>query len=567
MTRLSVRIGSAVMASLLVGACAGGGDGPGAPASPGTDPDPAQPGCEESFAGTFDAIQSVVFERRGCMQDACHGASASGGLDLRPEVAYRNLLNVPAVGGDMLRVEPGETSGSLLYRKLAEGTNPGSFAIPGAPMPSGLPPLSAAELELVRLWVYAGAPEEGVVLGTPQLVDACLPEPEPISIEPLPPPAPGEGVQFVMPSYLLPAGTELENCFAAYYDLRDQIPPEYLSPDDTRFRHFKMTMRQDPQSHHLIFFDSGIPLEDIHHPAFGGWACMGGERDGQACEPLDASSCGDGHCASVQQEALGACIGFGPPSRLSVGEFQGIGGAQRANITTQFVDGVYEEIPVRGIFLWNSHAFNLSSQDHRMNARINYLFADRQEHLMQRIPVQVGVVYIMAGQKPYTIDRYCNDWALPQGAHLFELTSHMHKRGKNFTIELVDGAPLYETFIYNDPEVELFEPPMIFDQTDPAGRTLRYCATYNNGVAPDGSPDPATVVRASRMPQNASPCIPEACTAGRVGEPCSGVDDDASCDSSPGAGDGECDACAINAGPSTENEMFVLLGRYFLPNE
>jgi hypothetical protein len=31
------------------------------------------------------------------------------------------------------------------------------------------------------------------------------------------------------------------------------------------------------------------------------------------------------------------------------------------------------------------------------------------------------------------------------------------------------------------------------------------------------------------------------------------------------AGDGECDACAITAGVTTENEMFALAPAYFVP--
>jgi hypothetical protein len=49
-----------------------------------------------------------------------------------------------------------------------------------------------------------------------------------------------------------------------------------------------------------------------------------------------------------------------------------------------------------------------------------------------------------------------------------------------------------------------------------------------------------------------------ACVAGKVGDPCQGAADNAACDSSPGAGDGWCDACPITAGQTTENEMFAL---------
>jgi hypothetical protein len=53
----------------------------------------------------------------------------------------------------------------------------------------------------------------------------------------------------------------------------------------------------------------------------------------------------------------------------------------------------------------------------------------------------------------------------------------------------------------------------------------------------------------------------------RQGEPCDGVDDDAKCDSEPGVGDGVCDACAITAGATTENEMFVVIPTYITPVE
>ena len=53
--------------------------------------------------------------------------------------------------------------------------------------------------------------------------------------------------------------------------------------------------------------------------------------------------------------------------------------------------------------------------------------------------------------------------------------------------------------------------------------------------------------------------------AGQIGAACNGIDDNETCDSAPGAGDGWCDACAITGGESTENEMFMLLGGYYVP--
>ena len=69
------------------------------------------------------------------------------------------------------------------------------------------------------------------------------------------------------------------------------------------------------------------------------------------------------------------------------------------------------------------------------------------------------------------------------------------------------------------------------------------------------------VTRASRMPERTS-CVPVACVAGKVTAACKA---DKDCDSSPGAGDGDCDACPIVAGQTTENEMFLLTPWCVLP--
>jgi hypothetical protein len=114
--------------------------------------------------------------------------------------------------------------------------------------------------------------------------------------------------------------------------------------------------------------------------------------------------------------------------------------------------------------------------------------------------------------------------------------------------------------------VQEYDPPIVYDSPDPADRTLTYCAVYNNGVKPDGSPDPRTVTKLSSMPERTS-CRPVACTAGQIGAPCEGANDDAACDSTPGAGDGDCDACPITAGVTTENEMFIVIPFYGFPED
>lgn len=589
MLRRFLRFSAAIGLSILCvttagcgeGSSSGGGGGsappteppsePGTPNEPETpsEPPPGEPTCDgKGYESTFEAIQDVIFERNGCTQAVCHGSSAAGGLDLSPDVAYENLLEVDSVGSRWRLVEPGDKDRSHLYLKLWAKTEPGAVTVAGAPMPSGLPALLAEELEALRLWIYAGAPETGTVIGTEGLLDACLPEPQPITVKPLDPPAPEEGIQFVLPPVHLAKSSEQEICFATVYDFTDQVPDWAIDPTGRYFRFRGQELRQDPASHHLVLIHADLdPDESASHPAFGTWTCAGGATDGQVCDPLDVSPCAeDSYCHSEIDPVSIGCIGYGPPGSGFGITAQQIGGAQEAQAFIEFREGVYGQMPLRGIAYWSSHSFNLTASDLILNGRINFVFAEEQEFPLQQI-FNVDAVFA-PNAAPYTEQTVCSFEQLPQGARLFGITSHTHEKGKRFWAELMDGTLIYENFIYNDPVKQFFSPELEFDSENPAERRIRYCATYNNGMNEDGSPNTELVTRASRVPPSAlqtfGACEPVACVSGKIGAPCGGSDDDAACDSSPGAGDGWCDACNITGGESTENEMFILIGQYFI---
>jgi hypothetical protein len=172
------------------------------------------------------------------------------------------------------------------------------------------------------------------------------------------------------------------------------------------------------------------------------------------------------------------------------------------------------------------------------------------------------------------------------GAMVTGLSSHTHSRGKHFWYEMPDGTHIYDSYIYNDPLNLFFDEPMAFLDPDPAERTLTYCSLFRNGVDEDGNPVPGEVTRASeieyavpigRLGPNIGLCEPTQCVnEGMYEVECDdGVanqaGDDAACDSSPGAGDGSCDACSITGGITTGNEMFGAQIWYFIaegyPNE
>lgn len=593
----------ALIAGLVLAAGCGGGGGGGssstgeAPSSPPAGPSepaepsipdpgepiapsPSEPTCDESFDSTYDAIQSVIFERQGCANDACHGSGAAGGLDLREGVSYSNLYDAPSTASLLSRVHPGTKERSFLWLKLLAADDP-SVEIIGSPMPLGNAPLPESEMELLRLWIQSGAPETGTVVGTEELIDGCLPEPEPITIEPLAPPAPGEGIQMVMPAWDLPAASENEVCFATYYDFSDQIPDQYKSADGNFFFTDAFEIRQDPSSHHLLM---QIPIDTfagqyVDPSMVAGWACMGGARAGESCDPVDASTCGEGTCASPV-EASSGCSGYRAAPEINPITFTG---TQQAQFAREEHPGVYARIPTRSILFWNSHAFNLTSRDSKMNARANFRFARERVYPARTFALPNFSIprLIIEGARPYTEKVMCDSTVLPRGARLTALNSHTHKRGEHFWYELPGGEHIYDSYVYNDPLQKYFDPPLAFDSEDPEERRLTFCALFNNGVDENGDPDPEAVTRASRIPYgvrlNGSDtvvglCEPLKCVNdGMYDVDCNdGIQnqagDDAACDSSPGAGDGVCDACPIVGGVTTENEMFGPSVSYFVQN-
>jgi hypothetical protein len=520
-----------------------------------------------TYESTFEAIQATVFEQSGCASSQCHSSETlAGGLDLTADLAYNNLIDVPALSSQDLLIDPRNPHSSYLYQKLAAKTEPGSFAIAGSPMPAGGPGISTGQLEAIRLWIEAGAPETGSVGDTlgrgedelERLLGVCLPEPQAVKVRALAKPAADEGVQFKMPPHEIRAEHERELCFAVYEDFREQIPAEHQDATGNLLYYKADEQRSDPYTHHNVLMYAGVPLADIHDESFGEWTCAGGEFDSEVCEPTDTASCGSaGQCRSEIKDSI-ACQGYGPASGR-VGANDEVNRFSVRAAPDQ--DGFYEEMPSHGIFFWNSHSFNLTTEDVMHNVWHNVYFSDDRRFKSERVTNSTHI-FAGAGTQPFTRKEVCREHVFDQGDALLSVSSHTHKRGEKFTIAFKGGeeSPFYINTNYDEPLLLPFNPPWEFNSADPDDRTLVYCGVYNNGLNPDDSMNLDTVTRASRKPPR-SYCSPNACIAGQVGAPCSGREDHASCDSEPGAGDGFCDACPISAGITSDDEMFILLAQ------
>ena len=137
--------------------------------SPAPTPEPTPDGdCEVEFDTTFDVVQEIFTNK--CV--SCHGDSINGDLDLREGVAYDNIFEVDSAASDDWRVYPGDTERSFLYQKIAKWRDD-SIVISGGAMPQG-EPLSEVEQDLIRFWIYSGAPEDVMVQGTDEILQGHL---------------------------------------------------------------------------------------------------------------------------------------------------------------------------------------------------------------------------------------------------------------------------------------------------------------------------------------------------------------------------------------------------------
>jgi hypothetical protein len=418
---------------------------------------------------------------------------------------------------------------------------------------------------------------------------------------------------------------EGEVCYATYFNVADQVPLEYQTPcpdfwgGPTKTCYFfnRTELTQDPNSHHSIIhiykgeYDltwqpTGAPGDTTGFK----FVCHGGPNDGTACDPRIADVCGEGgECYGDSVSSI-ACIGYGPPDYgrgLSPGGGAGsdnapsVGGSQQPFSRNLFPSGVFGVYPIEGVIIWNSHAFNLFEVPVTNEQWWNVYFAPAEDRQTPFRGIFDATDIFVQDVPPFQEREYCRTVTFPIGTRIFEFSSHTHERGRLFRVwgpgiaqscrSTISnpgaclpepGAPFFITTEYNDPTVlNRNDDPWVLDDPDPANRRFKFCAIYDNGAS-----NPLEVKRNSTSPVppqfgNLAPggkCYYSgfgglvdngiSCLGGpKRGQLCApdGTWDGnhAVCDSSPGSGDGVCDACPLLGGVTTDDEMFILLGSYY----
>jgi hypothetical protein len=133
--------------------------------------EPAPSGCDAMaiFSGTFDRIQRQIFNQ-SCALSGCHDSqSQAGGLLLETGSSLGNLIDVTpqkpgaqAAGWKRVDAANHSAENSFLFHKLTgdlDGTQGPRMPLIGGALDDDL-------IEIIRLWIEAGAPDTGWVAGT-----------------------------------------------------------------------------------------------------------------------------------------------------------------------------------------------------------------------------------------------------------------------------------------------------------------------------------------------------------------------------------------------------------------
>ncbi len=380
-------------------------------------------GCDSDAPSTFALIEDEIFAGHGCTVSACHGASALGGLDLRPGQAWLELVgqtpaNLAAAAAGKQLVRAGDSSASFLAQKLRGLLAAGE----GSGMPAVGSPLSRSELWLVDEWINAGAPQAGEVhdapcVGEEQFVETAKPE------------IPEGGYQLeVLGPWVLP-GTEFEGCL--------WIPvPNATDLDIARFEY-----AVNPGTHHFAIFQWDV----------GGAPSQPGVLVG-----------GDFGCVS------GANFGM----TLS-------GSPQAPYYVEEFPQGMARQLPAGGWLGLNPHYANHFDQPIQLKGWVNLVpYQGEPEH---RLQTWIDIDDMFSINVPYGQQRlHPGSFTNSSGGHMaiVQMNGHQHKRGLRFRAFDSSGNKLYENWDWAHPSRRTFDPPLLL----PPGGRLNYDCLIDNGV-------------------------------------------------------------------------------------
>ncbi len=401
---------------------------------------------------TFAVIQNQILTPT-CATVGCHSSETDGnfkqhGLILTKALAFKNLVgaavtNLTAKEDGLQRVKAFDASKSLLYHKLQYDVSHHGGRTYGNIMPLGGELLTVGQIEYVRRWIEAGAPETGNVADVTLLDDKT---PSAQAYTPLEKPAPGKGFQMVLEKFDVAPNFE-----------RELFVRKSVGNTETVYVN-RVQIKMRPGTHHFILHDfrdkNSLPgmgtVRDIRNPD------------------------GTNNIGTLLQMS---------------NHIFAFGGAE-AVLDDVFPAGTAVEVPAGTSYDMNSHYFNKGTKPIPGEVSINLYTTPKSEVKNVVKILDLGINNTTKLRLPANKTTVITeDFMVGKGLFLradrkkvkiVTLFSHTHKLGQKFEI-LIKGGPRNGQVVYTS---ENWEHPVKIKLDKPleleVGEGLSSRITYNN---------------------------------------------------------------------------------------
>lgn len=392
---------------------------------------------ESSFGLIQDKILTTSCAVSGCHLSANDATFSQHGLILAKGKAYQNLFgvdpkNANAKQDGLKLVKAFNSLGSLLYHKLNYDDSHHAAKSYGIAMPLGKSPLTVGQVEFIRRWIEAGAPEKENVADAGLLDDKTPSVVTPFAA--LTPPAAGTGFQMRLEPFEVAPDFE-----------REFFVRKPLGNTETVYIN-RIQLRMRPGSHHFILY---------------------GFRDQNNLAPLNTIR---------DLRNPDKTISLATALQMSNHVFN-FGGSE-ANMDYTFPEGTAVELPANTTFDMNSHYFNKGISPLLGEIYVN-LFSTKKENVVHALKVlDLGNKNLTILPKQKTI--ISKDFSFNKDVKIVMLFSHTHKMGEKFEILVKGGARngevVYTSTDWEHPAKINYSPYISLKK----GEGLTSRITYNN---------------------------------------------------------------------------------------
>lgn len=403
----------------------------------------SSPGCKKAEGrADFELIQDEILTPN-CAFSGCHSSTndATYGqhkLVLAAGISYDALINKVcqhprAVSNGWQLIKPGEADKSFLFHKITceAGHHSGNI---GASMPMGGKVLSRGQVEFIKRWIIAGASKTSSAVDDAILKDSAACQ---LTVEPLPPPAPGTGFQMTIDPFEIPKNFERE------VFVRKNTPNS-----DTLFVN-RIQLRGGPNSHHFVAYtfrnENILPAQnsvrDLRDPITG-----------------------------VLNQA----------TVLEMQNHIFLGGGTDVNTDVTLPAGTAIKIKPNLPIDLNAHYFNFTNLILQGRNYVNFYTVPRNtvQNEVKMLDLNNLEIYI----PPFTRRTFTKNFTFPTATRVVMLTSHFHKYGEKFVIKIYGGARngeiIYTNTDWEHPLVKSFATPIVLQPGEGLTSEVTY---YNTG--------------------------------------------------------------------------------------